>query len=377
MEYSEIVEELLTMASSPEIRLSYEQCEALRRIAGCRTMEMGGHIAYCPTCNTYTIVYNPCNHRGCPTCYEKNQIQWKNKLQEKLLPIGHYHLIFTIPDELKYVWLGERRNIEDTFFHCVQQAFKKLKKETGLLFGIIMVFQTHGRGLSYKPHMHCIVTSGGLNEKKEWVAFNSISYNLLRDTVKELFRPHILKKVRAENRNAVDTFFRISDERGWKVHPVYHQKSGNEIAAYLSRSIAGVVIDMHQDFNIDKEKGTIRFKEMHEGKEIWTTLKQDIFIERYLNHIPPKGSVMIRNYGLYSNRHKEELEKVRKERQERNKKETDQEEKEEGKELCPVCKTELIIKEIFLPGEYPQLLRGTLLNSLRDPPKHGELLRIA
>jgi hypothetical protein len=378
MESSVILDELLTMAASPTIRLFPEQYAALRRMAACRTIEMGGHVSYCPHCGSHVIFYNPCNHRGCPICYEKNQIQWKHKLQKKLLPTGHFHLIFSVPDPLQYVWLGERCDVENTFFHCVQAAFKALQHETGLLFGIIMVFQSHGRGLCYKPHIHCIVTAGGVDDRNQWVPFHSFPYNQLRDTVKDMFLPHLLKKLPLHKRNAVQQMFSICKDHDWRVHPVFHKHSGNAIVTYLSHSIAGVVIDLKQDFTIDTEKNTITFTERRLGNDIQTTLSRETFTERYLTHIPPKGAVTIRNYGLYSNRHSHDLQRVKAEMTssddpgEASPEESNEE--PEYSERCPTCQSELIIKEVFAPGEYPRCFPAIECMCRRAPPEHGSLL---
>lgn len=277
------------------------------------------------------------------------------------------------------MWLADRKCFGDTFFHCVRLAFKSLEKQTGVRFGIVMVFQTHGRGLSYKPHMHCIVTPGGMNEKGKWVTFQSMSYNMLRDGVKEHFGRHLLKKIRKELRNSTSKMLSFCEEKQWKVHPVIHEDNADGIAAYLSHSIAGVVLDMKQEFRIDKEGKTICFKELRKGKEVYTTLEQESFIERYLNHIPPKGAVMIRNYGLYSNRHTEELEEIRKIFQQVPKDNGEEEERtgEESEECCPVCGTVLRIEESFNAGESAHIFASFLVESMRDPPKHGEVLQVA
>ncbi|MCK5341776.1 MAG: transposase zinc-binding domain-containing protein, partial [Candidatus Heimdallarchaeota archaeon] len=232
----ELLQELEIAAHSTENYLAPDQYYALQNMSYCRTIEKGGRITHCPACKTNTILYNPCNQRGCPQCYKKNQIQWSNKLKSKLLPIGHYHLVFSLPQHLTYIWLMDKANFINSFFHSVQQAFKQLRKETGLILGITMAFQSHGQGLCYKPHIHCIVTNHGINEKKEWVACGAISYNLLRDTVKELLIPHLNKKLDPIKKGIAETPFALCDDREWTVFPSIHKYNADKIVNYLSKS---------------------------------------------------------------------------------------------------------------------------------------------
>jgi Putative transposase/Transposase zinc-binding domain len=368
MDSPEILQELLSVALSPGFPLRREQLKALRNIMTCRTIERGGRIARCPNCNTKIVLYNPCNQRGCPVCYKKNQVQWKNKLQRKLLPIGHYHLVFSIPETFTFAWLAETKAVSDTLFHCVQLGIKQLQKETGLMFGSILVFQSHGKGLSYKPHMHCILTPGGIDQKKKWVSCGSIPYNRLIEIVRETFPVHLQKKVCHGYRMGIKELSDHADKRQWRIHPTFHQNTGDGIVEYLSHSISGVVIDMNQPFEIDHDKETITFQEYHIGKTIKTTLDRETFTDRYLNHIPPEGSVTIRYYGLYSNRHTDELESVREGLA--NRKEN-REGEEEG-DRCPHCDSVLETIEVFSQGTHR--LYFSRYGYTNGPPIHGEEL---
>lgn len=368
MEYPAIFSQMLTVSESPGLYLPLEQRLALLNMTTCRTIPLGGRIGYCSTCNTHTILYNPCNQRGCPSCYERRQIIWKEKLQKKLLPIGHYHLTISIPDLYQNLWMIEKKAVSKTLFKCAQKAFKKLEKETEIMFGIIMVFHTHGKMLSYKPHLHCIVTPGGINKKKKWAANTSIRYNLLSDSIKESFHSELLKNLKPENKDfAVEINSKIKN-KVWRIYPVYHQDSGDTIVNYLSKTTSGVVLNMKQEFEISDESNTITFSEYHSGKVLRTKLPKELFLKRYLNHIPPKREVTIRRYGLYSNKHIDNLEKVRKEIEIKGYKS-----EENNHECCTECENDLLIIEVFKPGEYP---RCFTLEQLRAPPKHEEIIKI-
>ena len=155
-----------------------------------------------------------------------------------------------------------------------------------------------------------------------------------------------------------------------KHYPIYtsiHECSGTNIIKYLAKSRNGVVIDMDQEFTIDDEN--ILFKEIDGGIERQTQLKKTTFIERYLNHIPPEGSVVARYYGLYSNRHKEDL-RIAKEQIGSCK----EEKPELYKELCPKCKKEMVVIEVINKNAMHIFWK---YGNEQGPPRHGDVIATA
>jgi len=261
-----------------------------------------------------------------------------------------------------------------SLFASVAVAIKELGDKHGILLGSALVFHSHGKGLAYKPHIHCLLSSGGATEDHRWITLGSIPYNMLIDTVKKTIDKQLRKNELPIE--LLPDYGRIRDDE-WKLHPVLHQDSGNQIVEYLSHSMHGVVVDLDHDVKIDQQKQTVEVITRHNGKEEKTTLSLSLFAERYLQHIPPSGAVMVRYYGLYSNSHKEELEYIRqksfKERIEKHGEE-DGEENEDFVEKCPKCHAPM---KIFLVLEPQTMLDLTFLGFMNDPPKHREVLRSA
>lgn len=347
----------------PGFTLTSQEEYALSNMSTCRTPERGGQIFSCPDCGSAVIRYNPCNQRGCPLCYKKNQIKWKNKRQKKLLPVSHYHLVFSIPQAFVITWLLYKRKVIESFFVCVSKAVKDIGDDYGLLLGFVLVFHSHGKGMSYKPHIHCVLTAGGMNIHKKWTEIGSLQYTRLAEQLQKTFYQILLERLSIEELPDQRTF----TDREWNVHPTMHQKTGKWIMEYLSHSIFGVVIDMNQDFRIDKEKGSIGFSEKHTEKNITTVLSNALFTKRYLNHIPPSGEVMIRYYGLYSNLHANDLEVVRNDLGEID----DEEEVELKAHTCPICQGQMITSLTFLPNELPLFIKYTYAHG---PPVDGEVI---
>jgi len=364
---STIHEILNRTARAPDYHLTHDHSDALYNIQTCHTITRGGKLIWCQDCKSGTVFYHPCNQRGCPFCYLKNQIRWMYKMLRKLLPISHYHLIFSIPQAFTITWLNNKKDIVKILFSAVSQAIKEYGEDSGLMLGIILVFQSHGKGMCYKPHMHCILTAGGLSEKNEWIEIGSLEYKKLEDKFREKFNQEMEKWLAPEK---LPDIKKIRDNE-WRVHAEFHGETGKGIVNYLSHSIAGVVIDMKQNFQIDEEKGTIGFTERHDKKSTKTVLEKKTFTERYLNHIPLRRSVVIRSYGFYSNRYKKELEELRKRFP---KCEEDRKTEIETKGVkCYICCSKNIIVIPFSNWENVLLLFYLYSHG---PPGHGEVINI-
>ena len=338
----------------------------------CRTVKRGGRVLHCPRCNEYRVLYNSCNKRGCPVCSKKNQIQWKKKTNKKLLKKGHYHLIVNTPARMSLYWLGFPRRFITAFFKTIRESLNEYQEEIGLKLGIIMVFQSHGKGMSYKPHMHCIITRGGLNKEGKWKENGSINYTRIMRGLKQRTTENIKKELSNDEKALFTELESTQDEKGWGYEVRYHEKSGENIVNYLSRTVHGMVYSP-EELTQDVENGKIIIEQKHMGKMEKTSLSYAVFTERSKNHIPPLGSVVIRHYGLYSNRNKDRLERLR-ERIEEDYKKEGEEVIEEYEEECPVCHSVMKVIEIFSYREHSGILRK-YCEDYRGPPGHNEVLK--
>ncbi len=371
---TEVQNLLLSLPQSKIIPLSSDTRKAIENIRTCRTQARGGMVLECPECGTKAVFYNPCNQRGCPLCYQKNQLIWKQRLQERILPTSHYHLVFSMPQVFTNIWLHEKRKTISSLFACVAAAIKELGEREGILLGSALAFHSHGKGLTYKPHIHCLLTSGGSTNDLRWVGIGSIKYTLLLETVKNTIDDQL-------RRNGIPSellpdYGKIRDDE-WNLHPAFHKESGNQIVEYLSHAMHGVVTDLTHDVRIDHQSETVEVTTRHYGNETTTILSVSLFVERYLQHIPPPGVVMVRYYGLYSNSHAHDLEYVREYsfkgiyHQDTG---DGQEEEECVKEKCPNCHT---IMKFYMEIPPTTSLDLTYYGFTNGPPKHMEVIRIA
>jgi len=269
-----------------------------------------------------------------------------------------------MPDYYTKVWLRHKSVVIECLFQAVREAIKSINEFEDLLVGSLLVFQSHGIGMSYKPHMHCVLSGGGLDSTGRYQELRSIPLHRLEAIVEDEFEKRINSQLEIEEE--AGTSWKRSKQ--YRVYAGVHDESGAKIIEYLSRTRNGVVVDIEDELEID-QSGVV-LKE-HENNEIRIThLDVKTFLERYMNHIPPDRIVMARYYGLYSNRKKADYKRAKKQVKIAN----NVEPMESFKELCPICKSEVITAFIFKRDEL-HLIPG--LKTANGPPKHGEIIKIA
>lgn len=340
---SHTLELLCSVALKPSFPALTKQKRSLKNMRECRTSRYGGRVVECPQCGTIKTVYNSCNQRGCPICHKRNQKLWEQRVLESLLNTNHYHLVFSIPIAFTLVWLRNKKEFMNAFFECVKKAIATISKDYGVTPGCVAVFQSHGKGMCYKPHIHCALTAGGITADGKWVALGSIAYTRLANVV----RDNLVKELVRKEVSAIEIPAEKEIHNGeWTVYSTYFQNTAEKIIGYLSHTSQGVVINLKQEIREDRIKDTVRFTENHAGKQIGIELKTATFVERYLNHIPPPHTVTTRYYGLYSNQYSTKLEILQKQFPI----EIDYED-EEIADRCPNCHAPMEIIKILEPYE--------------------------
>ena len=323
------------------------ECRNLvEQFAACRTPELGGRLLRCTECGTQIVEYNRCNARGCPNCGPERQAEWRHRIGRQILPMGHFHLTFSGPEYLVGVWLADSRGVMNALFAAAAAALKGMMKEAGLTFGQIMVFHSHGRGMSYKPHIHCLLTPGGVDSQNHWREYKTIRENRLR----EQFRSRMLTRLRSCAPRYLHGEIQSDSESGWSVYCVFHPESGSRIVSYFSRSLFGVVIDTRYALEVEADKVT--FTEDHEGQLVKTTLSHDEYVLRRFRHIPPANAVTVRHYGLYSNRMAGLRERIR-----CSLGQTLEEDPTETQPQCPECHAQMEVTHTFTAEQLPAILR--------------------
>ena len=301
--------------------ISPVQHKVMRHIEMCRTAALGGHIDQCDQCEHERISYNSCRDRHCPKCQFLKKEKWLEDRLKDFLPINYFHVVFTVPDTLNSIMLNNQKIMYDLFFRCVSETLKELsadKKYIGARTGFITILHTWGQNLSYHPHIHCIVTGGGLSDDhKKWVNLRS-QFLFPVKVMGKLFRGkflHYLKKEYAfesiTTSLSKNSFTQLLDylyRKKWVVYSKPPFKKSETVFEYLARYTHRIAISNHRILTIKNDHVLFKWRDYSDSnKQKIMSLHAHEFIRRFLLHVLPKNYVKIRHFGLFSNRNRRKL----------------------------------------------------------------------
>jgi len=293
--------------------LTPEQSKAMRAIARCRTAALGGHLDVCTECGHQRPAYNSCRDRHCSKCQSLAQAKWLEERKERILPTPYFHVVFTLPQQLRALVRRNPGPLYSLLFHSSSATLTTLARDDkwlGAQLGFTSVLHTWTRKLDFHPHVHCIVTAGGLDfEGTSWVACRR-NFLFPVNVMSQLFRGKFLDGMtRLYEDGKLDTTgcepfaspgpFRRSINELYATKWVVYSKApfggAEQVYAYLSRYTHRVAISNSRLMDVTYDK--VCFATKHGGQ---TTLAPLEFIRRFLLHVLPKGFVKIRHYGLLS-----------------------------------------------------------------------------
>ena len=300
-------------------RLPHHVRKAARALMKCRTAELGGHVQACPEGHYHRQWYNSCKHRLCPQCNWIRIEEWLERQKERLLACGHYHMIFTLPHELNEIWLLNVRIMTNLLFTCVRDTLYEFffdPKHIGGTPGIIATLHTWSQTIILHPHLHCLITEGGLN-KCQWISTKQKGYLLPVRAVMPLFRGKLLAYIDTAIQKGMITLpgeMTIQQWKNqknklgrikWNVHIRERYDHGKGILIYLSRYIRGGAMSNRRIVSYTTE-GVAFSHRVSEGRDIMK-LPVAEFIRRYLLHVPIPYTKVVRYYGLYAPTAKKDL----------------------------------------------------------------------
>ncbi len=282
-----------------------EQHAALRAIERCRTAVLGGHLDVCAACGHDQPSYNSCRNRHCPKCQSLAQARWIDKRLERLLPVRYFHVVFTLPSELRSVASRYREAVFDLLFAAASQTLLALArdpKRLGAQLGVTMVLHTWTRDLRFHPHVHALVTGGGLtDDAQRWVDSRRDFLFPVR-VMGDLFRGKMLAALeRAHARGDIDlgrVDLRPLRKTSWIVYAKRPFGGPEQVIRYLGRYTHRVGLSNRRLVSTDEREVTFRTKD---GKSV--SLLGETFLARFLQHVLPPGFVKIRHYGLHAASH--------------------------------------------------------------------------
>jgi len=283
----------------------------------CRTPENGGTTYYCKKCDAYVYSYHSCGNRNCNKCQNELIGAWFEKAKLSLLPTGHFLVTFTLPGALRKMARCNQRLFYGLLFKAASQALQHLAYDTrycGGLLGMIAVLHTWGRNLSYHPHVHFIVTAGGLfSDEGLWlpskqdflVPVKALSI-IFRAKFRDLLKQSDIAAYNRVNKECPDVW-----RKKWVVH-CEGVGDGQAALKYLAAYVFKPALSNKRILYL--KDGKVRFEYRDTQTKRWTRSSLDVlaFIHRYLQHVLPKGFVKVRYMGIYAHAAKEKRERAKK-----------------------------------------------------------------
>lgn len=293
----------------------------------CRTQAMGSHFERCDQCNYIGKAFNSCRNRHCPTCQQKDKLEWMDKRLQELLPIGYYHLVFTIPHELNALCLTNKKVMYNILFKAASQTILELSRDTkhlGADTGVITVLHTWGQNMMEHPHLHCIMPSGGLSfDKGHWVhPGKKNDFFIYVKVISRMFRGKYLDLLKNAFANgellfkgtiaplaAKTKFYAFTANlyaKDWVVNIQAPFGKPEKVLEYLSRYVFRVAITDRRIIEVKDGKVRFHWKDYRSGLSREMKLDIDEFIRRYLLHVLPHGFFKVRYYGIFSSRYRKQ-----------------------------------------------------------------------
>jgi hypothetical protein len=288
------------------------QRRAMHDILHCRTAAMGGSLYACDSCDSFEYRYHSCRNRHCPTCQEDRAQDWLTRLRLRMLPCDHYLLTFTLPAELRPLARAHQQEVYDALLRAAAGAVQTLAEDRqwiGGMPGILAVLHTWTRTLEYHPHVHLLVTAGGLSsDGAAWIKPANRRFLMPGRMLSQIFRAKMrdaLVQAGLAAHSAPATW-----ERRWVVH-VQQIGRGEHAMKYLSRYVYRVAITNERIVRTTESSVTFRYVHAQTQQTREQTLPIQNFIARFLDHVLPAGFAKVRSYGLLSPAKRPALEQAR------------------------------------------------------------------
>ena len=272
--------------------------EAVSKMLRCGTKDMGYAIYMCTNCHDHPekIVFFTCKSRFCTSCGKAYVDDWVDKMSTQILDVSHRHLVFTIPEQLRAAVYWNRELLKVLSDTAAKVVMENIQDATA---GIITVVHTFGRNLGFNPHVHVLMTEGGLDDEANWVDVNFIPYSKLRKQWQYYLLTELKKHLSNSASRLIDKLF-VKYANGFYVNAENKMDDPRKAAQYVGRYIARPAIAESRIQGYDGETVTFSYEDHETGETKLEKLPVLQFIGRLIMHIPMKGYQTVKRYGLYA-----------------------------------------------------------------------------
>jgi hypothetical protein len=295
--------------------------KVLHRLAACRTAALGYHLYRCSQegCGHVHYQYHSCRDRHCPQCGALKKDEWIEARRGELLPVKYYHVVFTLPAALNPVVLGHRPQLLGLLFAASSYTLLKFGRDQrylGAQQGTISVLHTWGQALSFHPHVHCVVSGGGITKEGGWKEATKSDYQFLFPVkaLSEVYRGRFLQGLKTMIQKGAVTLppgteqkalFDSLYQKPWVVYAKAPFGGPEAVLEYLGRYTHKVAISNHRITAINTQQDTVTFtyKDYRDAaRQKQMTLSATEFLRRFAQHVLPRGFTKVRTYGYLANR---------------------------------------------------------------------------
>jgi len=307
--------------------LTRAQQKVLNAIVRCRTAALGAHRDQCVRCGYQEIKFHSCRNRHCPKCQVNAREKWLRKRRQELLPVGYFHIVFSVPHQLIPLIWQNKKLLFTLLFQATGSTLLEVAadpKRLGAEIGFLCILHTWGQTLNRHPHIHCVVPGGGLSpDHTRWISSHprfflpvKVLSSVFRDKFLDgLKQAHLTNKLRfygdCEELSDSQAFASLVDElsaQDWVVYSKPPFGGAEHVLQYLARYTHRVAISNHRIVSVDESHVTFLWKDYaHNNQQRPMTLTCEKFLLRFLQHTLPKGLPRIRYFGWLANRRRGNL----------------------------------------------------------------------
>lgn len=312
--------------NSHEASMCTAQRRVMTAIEVCRTAALGGHLERCSECQHERNCFNSCRDRHCPKCQSLARAQWIEDRQAELLPVGYFHIVFTVPQEIAAIAFQNKELVLGILFRVTAETLRTIAadpKHLGAEIGFFAVLHSWGQNLQFHPHLHCVVPGGGLSsDVQRWISCRPDFFLPVR-VLSKLFRRLFLLALQGAfdagrlrffhslrplaDRVSFARYLAKSKRHRWVVYAKRPFAGPQQVLDYVGRYTHRVAISNNRLLDIEGGQVRFKWKDYRHGDQIKTmALDADEFIRRFLMHVLPSGFHRIRYYGFLGNRHRSE-----------------------------------------------------------------------
>src|SRR5207249_568366 len=288
-------------------RLPASHKKVMRAVSVCRTAELGGHLKQCDTCGFEHPAYNSCRNRHCPKCQSLAKAQWLEKQTSELLPVGYFHLVFTVPHELNGLILTDKKMVLALLFKAVSKTLLEFghTRFKGTI-GIIAVLHTWDQTLKDHFHLHCLVPAGALSfDHSRWISARK-NFLFPVTALSQVFRGKFLDLLQqACDRGkipAANNEIKASRQKSWVVYAKKPFGSPQTVLDYLGRYTHRVALSNNRILALENGQVTFSYRDRRDKDRLKSmALDAEEFTRRFLLHVLPDGFMRIRHFGFLAN----------------------------------------------------------------------------